>query len=484
MNRTLFWSFATLFALAGARTISAQSARSQPMGTHTAPLPAGRGDQTPIARTTTEAGPGIIPIGSPLVWNPTNAPDTYTATTTFSSTPVLVDNGAVKIWQEQTPTGPNSEWDVFYMQTADGGPLANNLNSLWEILLNYTLSAPADFDQVLQQWTVNGTAVGPLTNGIGSICCAEATNPILPGWSYYGSGFSGALSAGVQTNWRQIYVTPYSLIQSGGIDPSTANGFIFGLHFTLAPNIVAAVSASAFGEFPTYAPGSWIEIYGTNLSGTTQTWGSGDFNGVIGPTELGGTQGTSVTIGGQAAFVDFISPLQVNVQVPGGVSTGPQPLVLTVGSNPSQPFTSTVNVTQPGLLAPPNFKIDGTQYVVAQFADGTYVLPTGAISGLTSRPAKPGDTIVIYGIGFGSVAPNIPPGQLVEELNTLSDTFAISFGGVPAASIPYDGLAPNYMGLYQFDVVVPEVAAGDAVPLTFALGSVPGTQTLAIAIGN
>jgi uncharacterized protein (TIGR03437 family) len=40
------------------------------------------------------------------------------------------------------------------------------------------------------------------------------------------------------------------------------------------------------------------------------------------------------------------------------------------------------------------------------------------------------------------------------------------------------------MGLYQFDVQVPQVAAGDTVPLTFTLGDGAGTQTLAIAIGN
>ena len=484
MNRTFSWKLIAFLALACVQTTSAQTAGSQPIGTHTGtPLPDVHFDATPAPRTSA-AGPAIIAVGSPLYWDPTNAPDSYTANTTFSSTPVLVDNGAVKLWQEQTPTGPNSEWDVFYMETTDGGPLANNVNSLWEILFNYTLTQAADFDQVFEQWQVNGTAVGPLTNGIGTICCASATNPIVPGWSYYNSGFSGALPAGVQTNWKQIYVQPYTLVESGGIDPSTANGFAFGLHFTLAPNIVAAVSASAFGEFPTFAPGSWIEIYGTNLSATTHTWTSADFNGVIGPTELGGTSGTSVTVGGQPAYVDFISPLQVNVQVPGNVGAGPQPVVVTVGSNPSAPYTATVNETQPGLLAPPNFKINGTQYVVAQFADGTYVLPAGAIPGLASRPANPGDTIVIYGIGFGSVTPNISPGQLVEELNTLSDTFTISFGGVQAATVPYDGLSPNYMGLYQFDVQVPDVAAGDAVPLTFTLGGTAGTQTLAIAIGN
>jgi uncharacterized protein (TIGR03437 family) len=98
--------------------------------------------------------------------------------------------------------------------------------------------------------------------------------------------------------------------------------------------------------------------------------------------------------------------------------------------------------------------------VVAQFADGSYVLPPGAIAGLTSQRAKPGDTVVIYGIGFGSVDPNIPPGQLAEQLNTLASPFTVSFGTAPATPA-YDGLAPNYVGLYQFNLVVPAVAASD-----------------------
>jgi uncharacterized protein (TIGR03437 family) len=483
MKPLFCWILAAFIALAGAQTISAQTAGSQPAGAHSITIrPDVQRNLAPVGRTTAAAG--IIAIGSPLTYGGTNAPDTYSATTTFSSTPVTVDNGAVKIWQVQTPTGSNGEWDVFYMQTTDGGPLAGNINALWNIVIDYTLSAPAYFDGIVQQWLMNGTAVGPLTNGIGSICCAASSNPILPGWSYYASGFSDPLPAGTQTNWQDIYVTPYTLVESGGVDPSTANEFAFAMHFTLQPTIAAVVSASAFGEFPTFAPGSWIEIYGSNLAGSTLTWTSGDFSGVIGPTEIGGASGTSVAIGGLSAFVDYISPLQVNVQVPGGVGTGSQSLILTTGGNASQPFPVAVNATQPGLLAPANFKVGDTQYVVAQESNGNYVLPPGAIPGLPSQRAQPGDTIVIYGIGFGSVTPDIPPGQLVEQLNTLTDTFTISFGGTQAITIPYDGLAPNYMGLYQFDVVVPNVTASDTLPLTFTLGGASGTQTLAIAVGN
>ena len=222
----------------------------------------------PSGSTPTTAN--IIPIGSTFTFGGTNCPDTFSATSTFSATPVTVDNGAVKIWQKQVPTGSNGEWDIFYMQTTSGGPLAGNINSYWNILIGYTLSAAVNFDAVVNQWLVNGVPVSPLTDGIGSICCASASNPILPGESYYNSGFNGPLSAGFQSNWQQTFVDPYSYVSAGGVNPSTANEFIFALHFTLqaaVPNVSAAVSASAFGEFPTFAPGSWIEIYGTNLAG-------------------------------------------------------------------------------------------------------------------------------------------------------------------------------------------------------------------------
>ncbi len=452
MKLTFSWKRVVVLALAGVRMISAQA-------------------------------PGIIPIGSSLTFGGTNSPDTYSATTTFSPTPALVDNGAVKIWQTQTPTGANSEWDVFYMQTTSGGPLAGNINAYWNVVMNYNLSAPAFFDGVVQQWAVNGTPVGPLTNGIGSICCAAATNPILPGWSYYNSGFSSPLPAGLFTNWQQIFVQPYSLITNGGINPSAANEFIFALHFTLQPplpSVTAAVSASAFGDFPTFAPGSWIEIYGNNLAGGVQSWGSSDFNGVLGPTARGGTK---VSHGGQPPIIDYVSPTQVNVQVPGGLSLGGQSLVVTTAAGSSPPFAVTVKATQPGLLAPPGFNVGGTQYVVAQFANGTFVLPPGEISGVTSQRAKPGDTILIYGVGFGSVTPNNPPGQIVELSNTLAGTFSISIGGT-TAKVNYDGLAPSYMGLYQFNVVVPAIAASDQAPVTFSLDGVSGTQKLSIAVGN
>ncbi len=437
----------------------------------------------PLVFGQTTSGPGIIPIGSPLTFGGTNAPDTYSATTTFGPNPVTVDNGAVKIWQTQTPTGPSGEWDVFYMQTTSGGPLAGNINGYWNIVMNYVLNANVNFDGVVNQWLVNGTPVSPITDGIGSICCASTTNPIIPGPAYYKTGFTVPYPAGPFSNWQQLFVSPYSFVQSGGINPSAANEFIFALHFTLQaaiPKVTGAVSASAFGDFSAFAPGSWIEIYGTGLASTTRTWAGSDFNGVYGPTKLAGT---SVTIGGQQAFIDYVSATQVNVQVPGGISPGTQQLIVTTDAGASAPFSVTVNATEPGLLSPPSFNIGGTQYVTAQFTDGTFVLPPNAIANVQSRRAKPGDSIIIYGVGFGDVTPSSPPGQLVGLQNSLNLPFKVSFFGVPA-TVTYDGLAPTYMGLYQFNVTVPSIPASDIVPLTFTLNGVAGSQKLSIAISN
>jgi len=241
------------------------------------------------------------------------------------------------------------------------------------------------------------------------------------------------------------------------------------------------ISASAFGAFGSAAPGSWIEIYGSNLSTETRAWTNADFNGVNAPVLLGGT---TVTIGGRAAFLSYVSPGQINAQVPTDVGPGPVELTVSTVNGTSAPYTLMVKDVQPGLFAPPSFQIGGKQYVGALFPDGvTFVLPTGAVAGVTSRPAHPNETIILYGVGFGPVSPPIPAGQLVQQKNTLTTPLQISIGQNPA-QLTYVGLAPGLVGVYQFNVVVPETASNDAAPVEFILGGAKGQQTLYIAIQN
>ena len=268
---------------------------------------------------------------------------------------------------------------------------------------------------------------------------------------------------------------------AGTVSPAKALTVSVAVAATIAPpsiNPGGVVSASAFGEFTSIAPGSWIEIYGSNLAAATRSWTTTDFKGIKAPTSL---DGTSVTIAGLPAYVSFISPGQVNVQVP-SVPTGPQPLVVTAPGGSSNAYTVTVNTQEPGFLAPASFILGGKQYVASLFPDyTTFAIPTGAIANVPSRPAQPGDALIIYGVGFGDVSPDIPPGEIVQEQNMLAAPFNVYFGDVEA-TVQYDGLSPGYVGLYQFNVVVPDVPASNLVPLTFTLGGNPGTQTLYIAV--
>ncbi len=250
------------------------------------------------------------------------------------------------------------------------------------------------------------------------------------------------------------------------LTPSTAD---------VTPSVAGVISASAFGAFQAVAPGSWIEIYGTGLATTTRGWTSADFSGVNAPTVL---SGTSVAIGGKSAYVSYISPTQVNVQVPSDATTGSQELILSTFAGSSTALHVTVNGLEPGLFSPASFNIGGKQRAWAIFPDNsTIVLPTGAISGITSQKAKAGDVITLYGVGFGPVTPSIPAGQLVQQLNTITADYEFLLGGVKA-EVQYAGLAPQLVGVYQFNIKVPNVGSADPVPLVVTIAGTQIPQTL------
>jgi uncharacterized protein (TIGR03437 family) len=256
------------------------------------------------------------------------------------------------------------------------------------------------------------------------------------------------------TGGDHIYATSYTLTSvATGAAPAIASGGV--------------LNASAFGGGATVASGSWMEIYGANLASTTRQWAGGDFTGLNAPAAL---SGVTVTIGGQAAFVDYVSPVQVNAQVPAGVADGPAEVTVTNGAVTSAPASVTVGALSRGLLAPPAFNVGGRQYVVAQFADGSYVLPTSNFGDASTRPAKVGETIVIYGVGFGPVVTaanqGMPPGLIATAANQLVNPVVLVFGTTAPATV-YAGLSPGYVGLYQFNVVVPAVAPAPALQAWF-----------------
>jgi len=237
------------------------------------------------------------------------------------------------------------------------------------------------------------------------------------------------------------------------------------------PSIAGVVSASAYGQFKAFTAGSWLEIYGTNLSTSSREWGGADFVGSQAPTSL---DQVSVSVDGKPAAVRFINPGQVNVQAPADTATGPVAITLTNCAGTSAPFTLTENTTEPGVLG---ITVNNKQYL------GAFTL-AGALTGNPNAPAKPGDVIVAYGIGFGPTTPAVAPGTITPSspLSLLSG-FSVLFGTAPDPSPIFAGLGPGFVGLYQFDLTVPKLADGD-YPMTFQIGSSMVQQTLLFTVKN
>ncbi|MEN6604459.1 MAG: IPT/TIG domain-containing protein [Bryobacteraceae bacterium] len=247
------------------------------------------------------------------------------------------------------------------------------------------------------------------------------------------------------------------------------------------PTIKAAgvVTAGEFGAFPSVAPGAWVEIYGTNLASRARSWTDSDFSSGMAPTSL---EGTRVTIDGQPAYIAYVSPGQLNVQLPSNLAAGQKQLTVTTSAGTSTAYSVTVNSTQPGVYAPSLFKLSGMQFAGAVFPDGaTFALPSGAVQGISARPARPGEAITLYGVGFGPVTPNFPAGEVVQALNSTEYPLEVYVGGARAA-VTYAGLAPNAVGVYQINLVVPTVAESGNQALTFTLGGISGSQKLYVAV--
>lgn len=318
----------------------------------------------------------------------------------------------------------------------------------------------------------------PGSSGIITVSLQENTGKTV---TFLGYNFNFHYSPGVTCTGTAVSTCAVDTV---GVTPGAVmSGPVFGT-FDQTPVIRASqgvISASAYGAFSAVTPGTWMEIYGTNLANVdTADWSKG-FVGNAAPTNVGET---TVTIGGQPAFIDYASPTQVNAQVPSNVATGLQSVVVTTPGGTSAAFNITVNATEPGLLAPVQFGTANGTYIGAVFGDGTtFVLPPGFTNAVASFRAKPGNEIVFFGVGFGPTTPTIQAGQIVTQSNQLAGNLQIYFAGVPA-TVKFAGLVGGYLGLYQFNVVVPSVPPSDTTPVTFTLNGTQGTQGLIIPIGN
>jgi uncharacterized protein (TIGR03437 family) len=220
------------------------------------------------------------------------------------------------------------------------------------------------------------------------------------------------------------------------------------------------VSGASFQ--PGASPGAWVAIFGTNLAPAARTWRSDEIvNGKL-PTQL---DGVSVTINGTPAAIYYISPNQLNVQVPSNIAQGASvPLEVTTPPNGSVAASVVIQQLTPAFFM---FPLQNQKYIVAQHADYSVVGKVGLY--LASTPAKPGEVILLYGTGFGPTSPAIPAGQVVTQAAPLVNKVVVRIGGVQA-EVRWAGLSGA--GLNQLNVQVPDsLPDGDALVVAEAGGS-------------
>jgi uncharacterized protein (TIGR03437 family) len=216
---------------------------------------------------------------------------------------------------------------------------------------------------------------------------------------------------------------------------------------------IAAVTNGADGDIKTIQSNSWVTIWGSNLApaGSGRMWGAQDIIDGRLPLSL---DGVSVTFNGKPGFVEYISPTQVNVLAPPDTAAGPASVVLKNGTASSTPFPAQLQTYSPAffIFAPPNQK-----YIAAicPKPDGSfdYLAPVGAFgSSASSRPAKPGGIVALFGTGFGPTTPAPPPGQVFFAAYPAAAPVAVTIGGINA-NVAWAGLSAA--GLYQLNVIVP-----------------------------
>ena len=83
------------------------------------------------------------------------------------------------------------------------------------------------------------------------------------------------------------------------------------------------------------------------------------------------------------------------------------------------------------------------------------------------------------GIGFGGTTPSVPPGLVTTASNAIP-SLTVTFGSTPA-TLTYAGLAPGVVGLYQFNITVPDVPDGD-YPVTFQAGAVKTSLAVYVTV--
>ena len=205
---------------------------------------------------------------------------------------------------------------------------------------------------------------------------------------------------------------------------------------TISPGgiVNAATSASA-----PVAPGSLVSIYGASMAG-----GVFSASTVPLPNTL---NGTTVTVNGATVPLVYVSPGQINFQLPYEVSTGTATATVTAGCGTSTQVSFPVTRTAPYLLPGPG------GLALVQNQDYT-------INAANNAAAK-GSVVVVYLIGIGPLDNPVATGAAApsDRLSSTTSPVKATIGGFDT-SVKFLGLTPGYVGLAQANLEIPNLSPG------------------------
>ena len=230
----------------------------------------------------------------------------------------------------------------------------------------------------------------------------------------------------------------------------------------VGPN--AVVNAASYSTDATLSPGSLASLFGANLAPSI----AGATTLPL-PTTLGGVQ---VLVNGVAAPLLYVSPAQINFQIP-YEALGSNATVVVVSNN----IQGISNILKLGMQLPGIFSR------TANGQGAGAILNADNSANSAANPAAAGSVIQIYATGLGATNPPAVSGQpgSATRLNNVVNTPAVFIGGVQA-DVQFAGLAPGFVGLYQVNAVVPAATPprSDVTVQIQANGQNSNTVTIAV----
>ncbi|MCH7978302.1 MAG: hypothetical protein IH935_04915 [Acidobacteria bacterium] len=224
------------------------------------------------------------------------------------------------------------------------------------------------------------------------------------------------------------------------------------------------VNGASFSTEAVVSPGSISSLFGTNLA--TETVAAVELPL---PRTLAGTQ---VLVNDVPAPLFFVSPFQINFQMPPDVSGTTAELVVVSAGVRGLPEPVSVSPERPGIFTAVS---GGTGQGAVLNQDFTF--------NSSQNPAAAGSVIQVFATGLGATDPPSEPGEPAgaSPLSNTITTPDVLIGGIPA-DVFFSGLAPGFVGLYQVNVGIPAgTAPGAEVSLVLIQNGI-SSNTVSIAV--